>query len=156
MANIGVTEDLYWIDAVQYQLSPTSELDLQARFNLCIHAAGMKLRCNDTQAAAERNQFAIVGVDSNSIYRWSVPQSGDDPTSDIYHALVGLESPQTWCCTLSSVTFHPILNVMDCFVQIPWLCSGKCACLTITLVDKGQVRQDIANQCLATMLISIP
>lgn len=90
LTNLRVTEDLYWIDPVQYQLSPSSELDLQPRLNLCILATGLMLRCNNTQAAAERNQFAIVGVDSNSIFRWSVPKSGADPTSDIYHALVGL------------------------------------------------------------------
>ena len=41
-----------------------------------------------TQATAERNQFAVVGADSNYGYRWSVPLDNADPTSDVYHTLV--------------------------------------------------------------------
>ena len=33
-------------------------------------------------------QFAVVGVDSRSIYRWVVPVAGQDPTPDNYHAMV--------------------------------------------------------------------
>ncbi len=40
------------------------------------------------QEAAEKFQFAIVAPDSHYSFKWSVPLYGDEPTDDVYHALV--------------------------------------------------------------------